>query len=374
MIDVSQLHDFHPRDDGLATPLRELLSDDGARSPRVPCGREQFLALLAGVPAMRKIPGVPSPAERGSYAFTTLPECKTPVEIASCKAHLKQLYDISDRRSLLEFCGRDFRCHANYLDFEGFWEGRPAFDPDELRPEARDFFLSARDFAAQFYPIVGHLGFMAWDISETVGLLRLALACGMLGRDDFDSLVNPLLYDAQAFHSWEEYAASLVAGAMYWYFREYADRDPFQGNQPLWLQLVCTLLADKNAWGGGFWYAPERKKNYRFWPAEMKLLLPDWEGPTGCFATDRITVDGCKVGWCYREEPEEGFPDSGWRFFAGDESEAYIADISHTEVCDLNTVCNCDPDVIPLLNAPSRSAFVREDGAFRPEPFDLPED
>ena len=182
------------------------------------------------------------------------------------------------------------------------------------------------------------------------------------------------LYDAQAFHSWEEYAASLVAGAMYWYFREYADRDPFQGNQPLWLQLVCTLLADKNAWGGGFWYAPERKKNYRFWPAEMKLLLPDWEGPTGCFATDRITVDGCKVGWCYREEPEEGFPDSGWRFFAGDESEAYIADISHTEVCDLNTVCNCDPDVIPLLNAPSRSAFVREDGAFRPEPFDLPED
>ena len=47
--------------------------------------------------------------------------------------------------------------------------------------------------------------------------------------------------------------------------------------------------------------------------------LYDGEGPQGCFATDRILVDGCRVGYCYREEPEERDEnwDSGWRFTAG---------------------------------------------------------
>ena len=39
-----------------------------------------------------------------------------------------------------------------------------------------------------------------------------------------------------------------------------------------------------------------------------------------CFASDRITVDGMKVGYLYREPPDNS-DDSGWRFFAGDESE-----------------------------------------------------
>ena len=34
----------------------------------------------------------------------------------------------------------------------------------------------------------------------------------------------------------------------------------------------------------------------------------------GCFATDKITVDGMKVGYMYREEPDEPM-DSGWLFF-----------------------------------------------------------
>ena len=108
----------------------------------------------------------------------------------------------------------------------------------------------------------------------------------------------------------------------------------------------------------------------------MKMYLPDWDGPNGCFVTDRISVDGCRVGWCYREEPEKDFPDSGWRFFAGDESEEYIADISHTDVTDLNSVCSFDPEILPLLEAPYGSAFVRDEktGKFRPEPFDLPKE
>lgn len=40
----------------------------------------------------------------------------------------------------------------------------------------------------------------------------------------------------------------------------------------------------------------------------------------GCFATDKITVEGLKVGYMYREEPDDE-SDSGWRFFSGTETQ-----------------------------------------------------
>ena len=68
--------------------------------------------------------------------------------------------------------------------------------------------------------------------------------------------------------------------------------------------------------------ASGRNRNYHVKAEDVKHLLPDWEGADGCIATNRITVEGCKVVYCYREEPDGGW-DSGWRFTAGDESEAY---------------------------------------------------
>ena len=90
------------------------------------------------------------------------------------------------------------------------------------------------------------------------------------------------------------------------------------------------------------------------------------EGPQGCFATNRITVDGEKVGYMYREEPDpdSDFPDSGWRFFAGDEDEEYTDNPDNINVFSLNTVCNYDSSVIPYLNAPYGSAFIRSGNKF----------
>lgn len=51
-------------------------------------------------------------------------------------------------------------------------------------------------------------------------------------------------------------------------------------------------------------------KNFYIQGDQIKDILTDWDGADGCFATDRITVDGCKVGYCYREEPD-GDWDSG---------------------------------------------------------------
>ena len=58
-------------------------------------------------------------------------------------------------------------------------------------------------------------------------------------------------------------------------------------------------------------------KDFRLKPEEILDLITPMEA---CFATDRITVDGMKVGYMYREEAEEEL-DSGWRFFEGTESD-----------------------------------------------------
>lgn len=99
----------------------------------------------------------------------------------------------------------------------------------------------------------------------------------------------------------------------------------------------------------------------------IRRLIP----PAGsCIASDRITVDGSKVGFMYREQPDDDL-DSGWRLFAGDESQEYADTADHFAIYDVNTICNYDPDIIPLLDAPYGSAFERR-GWFRkfvPVPF-----
>ena len=108
-----------------------------------------------------------------------------------------------------------------------------------------------------------------------------------------------------------------------------------------------------------------RNRGYHVKAEDMKNLLPDWAGADGCIATNRITVEGCKVGYCYREKAD-GDWDSGWRFTAGDESEEYMDDPNNAGIYSLNSICNDDPDIIPLLNTPAPCAFERdENGVFQ---------
>lgn len=114
-------------------------------------------------------------------------------------------------------------------------------------------------------------------------------------------------------------------------------------------------------------------KEKNFYLGQMKDILTDWQGATGCIATDKIMVEGCKVGYMYREEPDDtdfGKVDSGWRFTAGDESDEYMDDPENSGIYELNSICNYDEDIIPFLNAPYNSAFYRdENGNFVEEDF-----
>lgn len=369
------LIDFHPYDTGLAESVRALEADLQKLNTngRRPCERDAFTALLAGVAALRKTPGIPGPNESGPNYFITLPKCPDRPSELACQAHLKEIFGITDKASMLDFCNRELRCHNNYLDFEGFWEGRPPFSLEELgrqNPDALEFFKVARDFSAQFYPIVGHKGYLAWDISECVGHLRAGYACGLLTREEFDEMAEHWIIQAQIFQDWTDFAVSLVCGQLYWNFRGGSKLPDLNQGLDLWSKLVRRLLDDGAAWASGLWYTPPRKKEYKLWAPEFKLYLTDWESPSGCFATDHITVLGKKVGWCYREQPSEGRPDSGWRFFSGEESDEYVNDISHTDVYDLNTICNYDPDILPLLTAPVGTAYMRgPDGKFHAEQY-----
>ena len=108
-----------------------------------------------------------------------------------------------------------------------------------------------------------------------------------------------------------------------------------------------------------------RNRNFHVKAEDMKDLLPDWDGANGCIATNRITVEGCNVGFCYREK-SDGDWDSGWRFTAGDESDEYMDDPNNSGIYGLNTICNDDPDIIPLLHTPAPCAFERnENGVFQ---------
>ena len=372
----SHLIDFHPYDTGLAESVLSLSLEYEAQviPERKPCDRDQFIALLAGIAALRKTPGIPGPDQ---LPFTTLPKCATPEDEAACRAHLEKIFGITDKASMIEFCNKEIRCNITYLDFEGFWEGRPPFDTAQLQEKkgALEFFQVCRDFSAQFYPIVRHRGYLAWDISECVGHLRNGYACGMLTREELYEMAEHWIVQTQIFENWVDFAVSLVCGELYWDFLHGSKLPELNKGLDLWMKLVRILLEDKTAWGSGLWYVPPREKEYKLWPPEFKLLLPNWEGPNGCFATDHITVLGKKVGWCYREQPSEGYPDSGWRFFSGEESEEYINDPENTEVYNLNTICNYDPNIIPLLNAPVGTAYMLgPDGKFHAEQYTPPED
>ncbi|MGA7952614.1 MAG: DUF2185 domain-containing protein [Gloeobacterales cyanobacterium] len=88
-------------------------------------------------------------------------------------------------------------------------------------------------------------------------------------------------------------------------------------------------------------------------------IKPIATGYGACFATDKITVEGCRIGYFYRESPESPI-DSGWRFLSGDEPNEYIDNPNNIGVHDVNTIANYDPNIIAYLKKPVGSVFIRD--------------
>ena len=102
--------------------------------------------------------------------------------------------------------------------------------------------------------------------------------------------------------------------------------------------------------------------------AEKKFLIPAEklrplaEGHGLCMAPDTIVVMGLPVRSMYRVMPTRR-QDSGWRFFAGTETKAYLENPLYNGIYDVNVVANCCPEIIPFLDSPPYSAYeVSPDG------------
>src|SRR5919106_3080747 len=64
-----------------------------------------------------------------------------------------------------------------------------------------------------------------------------------------------------------------------------------------------------------------KRKTFRL-PEQIARVVPNMGS---CLASDRVTVEGLRVGSMVRE-PSDRADDSGWVFLAGDESQAYLDD------------------------------------------------
>lgn len=96
-------------------------------------------------------------------------------------------------------------------------------------------------------------------------------------------------------------------------------------------------------------------KKFKLQASEIKNIAV---GYGGCIATNMITVEGRKVGFMYREEPNHP-QDSGWCFMSGYESQEYMDDANNHAIFDVNTVANYDPEIAQFLEAPVGASFER---------------
>ena len=93
------------------------------------------------------------------------------------------------------------------------------------------------------------------------------------------------------------------------------------------------------------------------------------------FVSARVARDGEPVRFLYREAPDRT-DDSGWRVFAGDESEEYSNAPGNAVVLPLRELIDRDPSLKDVLRTPAQCAFERQDaktGFQRVEDFDFGE-
>ncbi len=101
-----------------------------------------------------------------------------------------------------------------------------------------------------------------------------------------------------------------------------------------------------------------KEKKFKLSADEIVKMV---EGRSGCIATDKITVDGMKVGYMFRDDPYNDW-DSGWQFFSGTETDEYVDEADNLCRYAVNTIANYDPAIIPYLDLPIGTELERIPG------------
>lgn len=134
----------------------------------------------------------------------------------SAKRFLEEAYHITDRESFFECIH-----HNPNLDMNGYigdaiahLNDKPNFDVNALDDDKKLSFLATVEFVKSFKDYLPDAGVIAWDLSEQIGLVRIAFACDIISEEDYchsmshltDILKNRL-------SSFEEFARSFTFGS-----------------------------------------------------------------------------------------------------------------------------------------------------------------
>lgn len=315
---------------------------------------EMFTLLLSGISSCRKVRGL-----HHHMGFENVYVETKKKEKKELRAYLKQYYGIVDEESLQQCFAHMFSCNKDYIRFLALYNHHQEVTMDGFSEEQFQVMEHCASYAALFFPIVKEQGFYAFDVNEQIGLSRIALACGIINEETFWSITKPLTMRVLSmFDSWQDYARSCLCGMLYFNYRFTYSDEHVQEVFDLQKDLIQGLLQDGGAWSKG-WYQKESKQ-FAIDASEMKELLRDWGEADGCMASDRILVDGCKVGYMYRVKPEKEW-DSGWRFMSGDETKEYLDQHEHVGIYRLNTICNYDIDILPFLSDEYGCAYARKE-------------
>ncbi|MDR2367487.1 MAG: DUF2185 domain-containing protein [Deltaproteobacteria bacterium] len=318
-------------------------------------------ALLLSVPSSsQSAPGFP----RG-MGYDKLYGCASERD-----RHLLQCWfedmEVRDEISLMKLLDQNYDNHIDFLDFRAFWAGGLGFDIYD-QGEERWMVDGRMAVVEKLAELGGNLGFLAFDLCEGISFIRCAHALGIIPSKRVWQLLEFLAAKVAAhFDNWGQYALSCLCGFVYHTYSKSLHDGISEAHASVlklgYLNALRKLTAQGGVWRMASWpRRPMLEKKPGSGIRDLLPLIPRWAGQILCLASDRIMVDGAKVGYMYREDAAfDG--DSGWRFFAGDESEDYRLDPKTSVAYSLNGICNRDPDIMGFLFMKTRRALRRIDG------------
>ncbi|MDR0918542.1 MAG: DUF2185 domain-containing protein [Oscillospiraceae bacterium] len=252
-----------------------------------------------------------------------------------------------------------------YQQFVNDWKGEPTIKAEELETPKRVHYESCREFAKQFQEIVGKFGLVAWDISMAIDIAREVYTAGYFSEqvtlefaEDFAS------HAAGVYPNWEHYAIGVICGAAMYDYRYSLNEKQADEAFDFMYSVVKRLFTDKAVMVWNTNRFMEVRRYFKNLKSQVEFFSPE----LFCIVSTEIASKERPVGYFYRESPNEtNVNDTGWRFFAGDETNRDVQNLERLIAVTLNVMCNYDAAVMPLLESPAGSAFIRnEKGEFTP--------
>lgn len=286
-------------------------------------------------------------------------------DMEKLKAHVQhKTRGASDREGVVNYLAkvRHYGCGRKYFDFWSTWNNKPTFNVEELKEENRKRFEQLMEFSKPFEEIVGIKGFIAWDVAESIQLVREAFLCGYID----EKLASQIIADFSSmalntYSDWTDFALSYVCGGCYFIYENTGNEEEVKKMCDTILNAIEQLFFSEHndIWAKYKWFEP--KNYFNGFKAEEELASKE----LGCYVTDRISMDGAPIQYAERQLSNPAFPDSGWKFMAGDETNAYLSNGNNIGIFTLNYMANYDKSILPILDAPVGSVFVRnEQGDF----------